>query len=90
MYKQHLIVRERPDGKSPDPEFGNMANRVICDIPKCCNSFSQGKCELEASFKKNSFYPNETAHASLKINNTQSEVGCSSVNFSVNQHIKLG
>ena len=66
-YKQHLIIRERPE--VTDLESGTTPSNVMCDIPKCCGSCSLGKCELEAQLNKKSFYPNETAHANIKVNN---------------------
>ena len=45
---------------------------------------------MDGKFNKANFYPNETAVANLKVDNSLSTVACNNIHFVVNQRIELG
>lgn len=49
------------------PETKMIRKEMEVQTCCCCN---QGKCEVEAMFEKNAYYPNELVRATVKFNNT--------------------
>jgi hypothetical protein len=71
---------------SPPIEFKENVEAVAEDkeLMTCCCT-KQGKSNFTVVFNKNTFYSNETAHASVTIDNSHSKLKVKAINFKLRQ-----
>lgn len=81
-YKQAFVVRQPIKSA-----MQGVGNEKTTNLTACCSG--KGTNTLKAKFEKNFYAPGETAQVNMQLDNTQSQLSNTGINFSLKQKLTL-
>lgn len=82
-YKQRFVIRDPI--KQP---IGQVSDQRTIQLTSCCCK-GQGASTLSVTFEKNCYSPGEVAKVLIKLDNSQSSLDNTAINFSLNQQLTI-